>query len=176
MKVKQGWLSLVQCLPPLMVLRGRRLQGTWESNVEVGKIARLSPVCVLSSLPRPGSRDVDCVGTRERPPPDGKQQCVTPSPVWLLVPLLPPEDTMTLSKVPCEGLWPGYIWEAIPFHLDCFMLTRFHDCMIIGNESDPMNFLILLIETRPCNFIDLESLLNNAIFALKNWTQTDLVL
>ena len=48
--------------------------------------------------------------------------------------------------------------------------------MIIGNESDPMNFLILLIETRPCNFIDLESLLNNAIFAIKNWTQTDLVL
>ena len=39
--------------------------------------------------------------------------------------------------------------------------------MIIGNESDPMNFLILLIETRPCNFIDLESLLNNAIFAIK---------
>ena len=54
------------------------IKGTWESNVEVGKIARLSPVCVLSSLPRPGSRDVDCVGTRERPPPDGKQQCVTP--------------------------------------------------------------------------------------------------
>ena len=46
--------------------------------VEVENIARLSPVCVLSSLPRPGSRDVDCVGTRERPPPDGKQQCVTP--------------------------------------------------------------------------------------------------
>ena len=39
---------------------------------------RGSPLCVLSSLPRPGSRDVDCVGTRERPPPDGKQQCVTP--------------------------------------------------------------------------------------------------
>ena len=54
------------------------------------------------------------------------------------------------------------------FYLDCFMFTRYHDCMIIGNESDPMNFLILLIETRPCNFIDLESLLNNAIFALKN--------
>ena len=68
------------------------------------------------------------------------------------------------------------IWGAILFHLDCFMLTRFHDCMIIGNESDPMNFLILLIETRPCNFIDLESFLNNAICALKNWTQTDLVL
>ena len=41
------------------------------------------------------------------------------SPLSCLVPLLPPEDTMTLSKVPNEGLWPGYIWEAILLHLDC---------------------------------------------------------